>query len=253
MSPRHHRPARALALALLLPACGSRTPTVDVPSGGSAATSTATLAPPPAAASAEVEEAKRTLPARDHRGPIEVRTPRIVVPGNPSATAAIQSTLADFLAVGEDDVRVDFRVSFNARGFLDLTVVHETVTAYPDQHEEHYLFELRSGRRLHAADVFRTDKRAELVAAVDAKMQEAIRAAGLDTPDCADLKQEPRRFSADRLREVRLEPQALTVLYDFDFPHVIQACEPSGEFRFTAAELEPYLASGTGIAEALAK
>jgi hypothetical protein len=216
-------------------------------------TATATAAPAGAAGSAQVEEVKRTWPARDHRGPIEVRTPRVVVPGNASATAAIQSALAEFLEVGEDDVRVDFRVSFNARGFLDLTVVHETVTAYPDQHEQHYLFELGSGRRLRAADLFRSETRAQLVAAVDAKMQEAIQAAGHDTPDCANLEQEPRHFSADRLREVRLEPQALTILYDFDFPHVIQACEPSGEFRFAAAEIEPYLASGTGIAEALAK
>ena len=52
------------------------------------------------------------------------------------------------------------------------------------------------------------------------------------------------RFGADDLNRFRLDEKGVTFVYDFGFPHVSEALEPSGEYFLSWEELRPYVEPG---------
>ncbi|MBK9036102.1 MAG: hypothetical protein IPL61_33480 [Myxococcales bacterium] len=231
------------ALAATLAACGGAAkPTVGNSASADAAYPVAVLEP-----------LERTVPATEDEPDGTVRLPRVTVPGNPTASAAITAALgtpatADQLdAHGE--VGIDYVVGHNADGLLDVRIVHETLGAYADTYEEHFLFDTTTGARLTAAQLFRADALPTLAARVDAQLQAELTAARADRPDCVDGDDDPfhGEFTVAHLDSVGVSDGRVGFTYDYDFPHVIAACEPSGGFWFKPAELDEYLAPDSAL------
>lgn len=59
-------------------------------------------------------------------------------------------------------------------------------------------------------------------------------------------------FTADDLDNFSVGEKGVTFIYDYGFPHVIQACQPSGNYFFTWNELKPYIKPG-GLPTRLAR
>jgi hypothetical protein len=49
------------------------------------------------------------------------------------------------------------------------------------------------------------------------------------------------KFKRSNLDDFSISDKGLTFLYDAEFPHVVQALQPAGEYFFSYAELRPYI------------
>lgn len=225
-----------VVLGLVLAACGG-SPGPKAPAGGGAAAVT-------------IATVEKTVPAGEELGDAHVRVPFVTVPGNPTASAAInaalgvpntEAALAAVTALGE--VGLDYQVGYNRDGLLDLTITHETMGAYPDSYAAHFLFDVATGKALKGADLLAADQLPALAAALDQRLQAELTEARQSNPDCVSEDDDPYQgqFGVDHLQDVGLTDGGVVFTYDYDFPHVIQACEPGGVFSMTFAEIKPYL------------
>jgi len=145
-------------------------------------------------------------------------------------------------------------VNYNGNSLLDITFSQSGSAAYPDDHEKHFLINLKDGSVVKAAEAFASDKLHALAAAVDRKLQNELRElqaenakdTNVDAQDRESMKQayENLKFDIANLDEFSLDRKGITFLYDAGFPHVIKALEPAGRYHFTFAELKPYIKPG---------
>lgn len=229
---------RTLILTMLtVAACGGGSKHATTPAAGGAVT---------------IETLERTVPAGEDLGDAKVRVPYVTVVGDPAASAAINTALdipntaAKLDAITElGEVGLDYEVAYNQRGLLDLSIVHETMGAYPDSYVQHHLFDVTTGAQLRGADVLVADAMPALAAALDAQVQGALAQARTDNPDCVTEDDDPYagafKFTVDNLADIGVVDGGVTFTYDYDFPHVMQACEPTGSFSMSMAEIAPYL------------
>jgi hypothetical protein len=215
--------------------------------------STGAHAAAPADLAVVIEPLERTVPATEDEGEIQLRAPRVTSASNPAVAAAINTALgtpADAAALDPaGEVGLDFVVDHNGQGLLSLALVHETMGAYPDSYVDYFLFDLTTGARLTVDQLFRADALAPLAAALDAKLQPVIAAARAQEGDCADLGDGilDRQFTVAELKDVVITKGAVGFVYPFDFPHVMQACEPDGLVSMSVAELAPFLSASSPL------
>ncbi len=147
---------------------------------------------------------------------------------------------------------IDYRVTYDDRDLLSLVYVIGGVGAYPDETEVCIVLDMKTGRRLAADGLFKSQE--ELAAKV-----ERMRAAAVEktfqehrahlkdremTEEDLAMTMEPAvesRFGVENLDTFRLDDKGVTFVYDFGFPHVSQALEPSGEYFLSYEELRPYI------------
>lgn len=144
-----------------------------------------------------------------------------------------------------------YEVNHNGNSLLDITFRQSGSGAYPDDHEKHFLINLRDGKLVKASDAFASDKLALLAAAVDRKLQEELRQLASEMAKDKDAGQEEResmkqayenlKFEISNLDDFSINGKQITFRYDAGFPHVIQALAPVGRYVFSYAELKPYI------------
>ena len=141
-----------------------------------------------------------------------------------------------------------YDVNYNADHILDLTFWQTGSAAYPDTQHHHFTIDLRRGAVVKASDVFLTDKLEQLAGLVNDKLQkelkdstpEILKGGDITANDLRDLH-EALKFEVKNLDDFEVSKDGLVFLYDAGFPHVIQAIEPDGRYRFTYRELKPFL------------
>ena len=141
-----------------------------------------------------------------------------------------------------------YDVNYNQNYILDLTFTQTGSAAYPDTHHKHFTIDLRRGAVVKASDVFLADKLEQLAGLVNDKLQqelkdskpEILKSGDITEKDLTDLH-EALKFEAENLNEFEVTNEGLVFLYDAGFPHVIEALQPDGRYRFTYTELKPYL------------
>jgi hypothetical protein len=147
---------------------------------------------------------------------------------------------------------IDYRVTYDDRDLLSLVYVIGGLGAYPDETEICIVLDMKTGRRLAAKDLFKSQE--ELAAKV-----ERMRAAEVEktlqehrahlkdmelTEELLTAIMEPAvqsRFGVENLDTFRIDDKGVTFVYDFEFPHVSEALEPSGEYFLSYEELRPYI------------
>jgi hypothetical protein len=138
----------------------------------------------------------------------------------------------------------DYKINYNRNHILDITFRQEGIGAYPDTHTKHFAINLKTGELIQAADAFDSSSLDELAAMVDKKLQTEIQAtirdSGDDRETARDLLKD-LKIKASDLNDFSVGDKGITFLYDAQFPHVVQALQPVGEYFVSYAELKPYI------------
>jgi hypothetical protein len=138
----------------------------------------------------------------------------------------------------------DYKVNYNRDYILDITFTQEGVGAYPSSSSKHFAINLKDGSLIRARDVFNPSALDTLTGLVDRKLQAEIQQIIKDSGDDKETAREllgKLKFERSNLDDFSITDKGLTFLYDADFPHVVQALQPVGEYLFSYAELKPYI------------
>jgi hypothetical protein len=145
--------------------------------------------------------------------------------------------------------QADFKITYNANGVLSMDIWMEGSAAYPDGVTRRIVVDIAKGNRVKAADIF---ENLPGLAAMVRKAQKAEIAKGIEEikkdPDAGES--DPAELFADAnytiadIRDMSVNAVGVTFYYDYGFPHVIQALQPDGEFKFTWTQLKPFVKPG---------
>lgn len=141
----------------------------------------------------------------------------------------------------------DFEEVFNKDGVLTMMLWMEGSAAYTDGVTKYVVVDVAKGTRLTPSTTF-TDLPG-LIAAVknkqDAEVAEAINEIKAN-PDFAKNDDPKALFEYTNFEEKDLDNFAVDMagvafFYDYGFPNVIKALEPTGELRLSWAEIKPFI------------
>jgi hypothetical protein len=141
----------------------------------------------------------------------------------------------------------DYEEVYNEGGILTMMFWMEGSAAYMSSVTKYVVIDTVNGRRLSPADVF-IDLPA-LTAAVKKKQDARVEEGILDIktrPDW-DPKEDPRYlfqytdFTEKELSNFVVDMAGVAFFYEFGFGNAIKALAPDGEFRFTWAEISPFI------------
>jgi len=197
----------------------------------------------------------RSKPQADHKRTFKVNYP-VIKAVTPAVARKIKGhldyfklwdmTLQEELNEFQWLEQADFDVKFNDRGILCVMMFVEGSAAYPSGDTKFVVISTKTGNRLRAADLF-TD-RTKLISKLDGLLQKEIAEAKTELrkqPDSADIDADDlfagKRFTAASLETFIVTREGVEFYYDYGFPHVIQALEPVGEFKFTWVEIKPFI------------
>jgi hypothetical protein len=146
-----------------------------------------------------------------------------------------------------------YKVNYNKNGLLDISLTQEGSGAYPDSHTYNLVINLKTGKQVKFANVFKSDRLPELAKMVDKKLKIETTATikqidkgkfgenGKEGEDYLKEKLRGLEFTAETFNEFAVNDKGVTIIYDADFPHVIQEAQPNGRYFFTWAQLKPFI------------
>jgi hypothetical protein len=164
----------------------------------------------------------------------------------------LNQTIAEYKKNGYGVTSVNYEVPYNDKGIVNLTILTETSQAYPDHFEHYALFDLRNGVLLTADDLWTKASKPRLVALLQKHLDGNIAEAVAD-PD-SDLTAEMLKDSGnakvndETLQSITIQKQGVVFTHQFNFPHAIEAAEPSGTLSLTWSELKPFRSPNTSFA-----
>jgi hypothetical protein len=140
----------------------------------------------------------------------------------------------------------DFEVKYNKNDVLCINLFITGSGAYPSSSNKVVVVDLKTGNRIVPANVFTNT--GGLLAKIKELQKEDIEA-GIEEikkdPESADENLDElfkeTDFTAENLDGFEIDDQGLTFNYDYGFPHVIEALEPSGKYFMTWDELKPFI------------
>lgn len=198
----------------------------------------------------------------DHQRTFEVDYPIFSGKLTPAALRALRRqtdywrvfdmTLADNLRREHWLSNFDYVVRYNKHGILDILLIAEGVAAYPDSSIRYLVFDTRTGRKLTVADLFAVATMPQLLIKIREVMKNHESEAIKETAETGEtleyyreaypeLHPTPDRFTFKHLDGFSVSDSGVTFIYDYDFAHVAQALEPTGEFFLSYAELKPFV------------
>jgi hypothetical protein len=187
-----------------------------------------------------------------------IHYPVVIGLKDPAIRQAVQTTISLKRVLGQsmtemeqeyggwlDEIR--YTVNFNQNNILDLTYLISGTAAYPNSYEKRVSVNLRTGKLIQVKDLFKDDALSTIARAVDKIMQQEIqqKIAEFQTeePDLAKTQLTDHRFQVKHLNDFNIGKAGVTFHYNFGFPHVIKAAEPSGNYLLSHKQLMPYLRS----------
>ena len=139
---------------------------------------------------------------------------------------------------------ISYKVNYNKNSLLDITFTIDGIGAYPSSYDKHVAASLKTGQALKAADLFRRESVGALASQLNKSMQvevhQAIAAAKQQGEDI-EQRLDNQKFQVKNLDDFSLNDRGVTFFYDFGFPHVIKALEPSGQYFLSYQQLRPYI------------
>jgi hypothetical protein len=205
---------------------------------------------------------KRPKPITDDKKSFTVTYPK-VKGVSPALAGKIENTIAYqrifSLNIKEEISEVQwleeasYNVDYNKNGILGITLSIEGWGAYPSNSNKSIIVNLKTGAQVRPQDVF--IRLAELAAkgrkAQQAEVKTAIVEIKKENPEeqnPADLFRETN-FTVKDLNEFSVDDKGVTFLYNYEFPHVIQALQPDGGYFFSWQELKPFIKPGGLLAK----
>lgn len=139
----------------------------------------------------------------------------------------------------------DYKVNYNKNGILDISLSVTGTGAYPSTFVRTVVVNTKTGLRVTPKDVF-TDLPG--LAAKGKKAQQAEIKKGLadikkEEPDAENPENlfESADFTVENLNEFSVSDGGVTFIYDYAFPHVIQAMQPDGRYFFSWKEISRHV------------
>lgn len=198
----------------------------------------------------------------EHQRTFEVRYPLFSGQLTPAALRSLR-TQTDYWRVFDmklaDNLRrehwlsnFDYVVRYNKHNILDILLIAEGVAAYPDSSIKYFVFDIRTGRKLTVTDLFTAASMPQLLTKIREVMKRHEAEAIKETAETRetleyyreaypDLHPTPDQFAFKHLDGFSISDSGVTFIYDYDFAHVAQALEPTGEFFLSYAELRPFI------------
>ncbi|HEV7700499.1 MAG TPA: hypothetical protein VGO43_09760 [Pyrinomonadaceae bacterium] len=142
----------------------------------------------------------------------------------------------------------DYEVKYNKNGLLCLSLWMEGSAAYPSSTTKVVVVDTRTGVKVRPTDVF--TNLAGLAAMVRRdqlkEIKESIAEIKKEEPDESDPASlfTDSNFKPKDIEGFEVGDKWVTFHYNYGFPHVIMALEPSGDFTYTWAQMRPYLKKG---------
>lgn len=140
----------------------------------------------------------------------------------------------------------DYQVDYNKNGILSVGLSMSGTGAYPSVYTKTVVVNSKTGTIVKPADVF-TNLRG-LAAAVKKYQQKEIKESIAEIKKDKDFNEpnpetlfEDDDFTVENLGEFTVSDRGVIFNYDYGFPHVILALEPSGSFLLTWKELKPFI------------
>lgn len=137
----------------------------------------------------------------------------------------------------------DYKVLFNQNGILCVEQSMTGTAAYPDSVTRTVVVDIRRGVLVAVADVFNDLPR---LADIVKKAQDAeVAAAKKEMKPDPDARPEElfseTNFTVEDFGQFAIDARGVTFIYDYGFPHVLEAFQPEGRFHFTWTQLRPFI------------
>lgn len=141
---------------------------------------------------------------------------------------------------------MDYEVSYNKNGILDIHLMREGTAAYPDGHSRHVVVNTRTGRRVSIPDAFTSigDLLVKIDEAQKREIADHIEELKSDDEQAAESFREMMEeglYGGEKLDEFSVSETGITFIYDYGFPHAIQAMEPEGRYFFNWEALSSFI------------
>jgi len=143
----------------------------------------------------------------------------------------------------------DYDVNYNKNGILSIYLSMEGTAAYPSSVGKTVVVNLKTGNQVKPADIF--TNLTGIAAEIKKRQQLEIKQAKEDykkDSETADFDAseyfDTADFKIENLEGFSVSADGVTFTYDYGFPHVIQALQPSGNYILTWAELKPFIKRG---------
>lgn len=138
-----------------------------------------------------------------------------------------------------------YEVKYNKNGFLDIVLSMEGSAAYPSSFNKEVVVDTKNGVQITPAGVFTNLKglAAKIKSAQQAEIKKAIVQIKKDNPEeenPANLFTESN-YTVKNLDEFSVSDKGVEFLYNYAFPHAIQAWQPDGRYFFSWAQLKPFV------------
>jgi hypothetical protein len=139
----------------------------------------------------------------------------------------------------------DYKILFNQQGVLCVELWMTGTAAYPDSVTKTVVVDITKGARLGVTDVLKDLEK--LVPLVKKKQRAEITAATKEMKSDPDAKPEElfseTNFTVEDFKDFAIDATGVTFMYDYGFPHVLEALQPEGKYHFAWAELKPFIRS----------
>jgi len=164
----------------------------------------------------------------------------------------IDSTIMNYKMCGCGTVGSDYKVLYNKNGVLSISIVVETMGAYPDTYYSDVNLNLVTGKKLLITDIIFTDKTEQLANKLDKIVQQRITSKLMETLKDnmeAEINSEMsyirKLFSDDHFTEENLSNFAvkdggIMFYFNYGLPHVAKALSPDEDIWMTNEELSGF-------------
>jgi hypothetical protein len=171
---------------------------------------------------------------------------------NVQASISLKQVLGQSLAEMQQEYienfwlsEVSYTVNYNQNNILDLTYTTSGSSAYPSSYDKHVSVNLRTGKRLRIEDLLKTESFGVIAQKIEVMMQkeilQKIAEFRKEDPDINQSLFAKHHFQAKNIKDFSIGKMGITFYYNFDFPHVIKAAEPSGAYLLPYSQLRPYI------------
>jgi hypothetical protein len=197
----------------------------------------------------------RPKPIGDHKKTFVINYPKVKA-ASAAVSRRIESAISYEKAFGLDlkeemtDAQwieeADYKVNYNKNGLLSVELSIMGSGAYPDGSTKHIVVDTRTGKRVLPGEVFVYVN--GLVDMAKKVQKKEIADAIAEIRNNKDWEEdEPEKlfetanFTMENLKGFSIDDEGVTFYYDYGFPHVIQAMQPTGTYTFTWAQMKPYI------------
>jgi hypothetical protein len=141
-----------------------------------------------------------------------------------------------------------YKVNYNKNGILGITLSVSGSGAYPSSYDRTIVVDLAAGNRVRPADVFvnLSGLAAKCRRIQQSEVKRSLADIKKNEPDAEDPESlfAEAKFTTEDLKEFTVSDRGVAFLYDYGFPHVLQALQPEGRYFIPWSEMKPFIKPG---------